>query len=736
VTFTFAAAVAWDPIGKQAVKNVSFQVYTTADTGYTTPLAITDPFGAAIPGNILNSGSQGVFPQFNQATNSAVVITDPAHTYVWTINCVPTDAAVANFIGAPGSATAAQLSATFVPVLRPAKFGAVGDGVADDTAAFVSMYAATGSRSVLDSGKTYKLTSFTMSKNTDLNGATLAITGRLTMSAPILTNGTVQVSDKIYATGLTGVNVSGLTVSNTVSGASGISLNLCTGITVANNIVSGGFRGILIDQCDKFTVSGNNISTVNAVGAYGILINGADSTMHGNGIILGNTVIDCTYGITLYGGQADSTQSNFLAQYNLEKIAIVGNHVTSTTPDTLNGCIYSTRSQYITVAGNHVTGGSDVGIDFEYCTHSTATGNTITDMANGALSAIFGSTYIDFLDNTIVYERTKTALTVAGSTWTNTSNLVVLLRNNPQHINIRGNSFASTAGAMGKLEMGATSKFVNVVTNSFHNCYVAGSVVNAGDVADTAISDNVFTFDINTGNPVIYNERVLRYTCDRNTVTLIAGEVLASMLGKYITVYDAASPYSDYVFIRNNRVDDKIAQGVGVLSGNLNMKCVVTDNITDRITALWNGGVASSDLTYERNYRLTTLTPPVLTLGVTVTTGGTLAAGATFWKVTAQGPSGETNGSNEVTATLTGTTSSQPLSWTNPVGTTGIRVWRGIAAGAENTLVASLGVVTSYTDAGGGTAVSIPTTNTAAPGYTKLTAHDNAGLNPTVPTLS
>lgn len=113
MTFTFAAAVAWDPIGKQAVKNVSFQAFTTADTGFTTPLAITDPFGNAIPGNILNSGSQGVFPQFNQASNSAVVITDPAHTYAWTINAIMQDASVAAYISTPGSATATQLSATY-----------------------------------------------------------------------------------------------------------------------------------------------------------------------------------------------------------------------------------------------------------------------------------------------------------------------------------------------------------------------------------------------------------------------------------------------------------------------------------------------------------------------------------------------------------------------------------------------------------------------------------------------
>lgn len=105
MTFTFAAAVAWDPIGKQAVKNTSFQVYAQADTGFVTPLAITDTFGATLPGNILNSGSQGVFPEFEQATNSTVVITDPSHTYVWTVTAIMQDTSVAAFMDAPGSAT-------------------------------------------------------------------------------------------------------------------------------------------------------------------------------------------------------------------------------------------------------------------------------------------------------------------------------------------------------------------------------------------------------------------------------------------------------------------------------------------------------------------------------------------------------------------------------------------------------------------------------------------------------
>jgi len=97
---------------------------------------------------------------------------------------------------------------------------------------------------------------------------------------------------------------------------------------------------------------------------------------------------------------------------------------------------------------------------------------------------------------------------------------------------------------------------------------------------------------------------------------------------------------------------------------------------------------------------VTPLTATTLTLGATVTTGGTLPAGATYWKVTATAAGGEGIGSNEVTATLTGSASTQALSWTSVTGATGYNVYRGTAPGAENILVAKLATVTSYTDTG------------------------------------
>lgn len=113
MAFTFPAMVAEDPATNAVVKNVSFQVYAVTDTSFTTPLPITDTFNNPLAGGILNSGTKGIFPQFQQATNSTVVIADATKVYAWTINCVQQDSAISSFINTPGSATATALSATY-----------------------------------------------------------------------------------------------------------------------------------------------------------------------------------------------------------------------------------------------------------------------------------------------------------------------------------------------------------------------------------------------------------------------------------------------------------------------------------------------------------------------------------------------------------------------------------------------------------------------------------------------
>ena len=108
---------------------------------------------------------------------------------------------------------------------------------------------------------------------------------------------------------------------------------------------------------------------------------------------------------------------------------------------------------------------------------------------------------------------------------------------------------------------------------------------------------------------------------------------------------------------------------------------------------------------------------PTLTLGTTGASGGVATAGAYFWKVTAVGPTGETLGSNEVTATLAAN-GNQALSWTAVANSTGYNVYRSTTTGGESgatALVAKLGNVTAYTDLGAATSSGgAPTTAPAA----------------------
>jgi hypothetical protein len=95
--------------------------------------------------------------------------------------------------------------------------------------------------------------------------------------------------------------------------------------------------------------------------------------------------------------------------------------------------------------------------------------------------------------------------------------------------------------------------------------------------------------------------------------------------------------------------------------------------------------------------------------------GGTFAANTYFWVVTGVSDLGETTASNEASAAIA-LNGSCNLTWNAlPAGTRHVKVYRGTASGVENALIATLGVVTAYTDTGlAGTAATPPTTNTAS----------------------
>jgi hypothetical protein len=106
-----------------------------------------------------------------------------------------------------------------------------------------------------------------------------------------------------------------------------------------------------------------------------------------------------------------------------------------------------------------------------------------------------------------------------------------------------------------------------------------------------------------------------------------------------------------------------------------------------------------------------TLAFPETVVATPSASGGTLAAGTYYYKVTALNASGETVGSAQVSAITTGATGSVALTWGAVTGATSYKIYKGTISGTYTGYFTS--GIASYTDTGSAvTAGSIPTAPT------------------------
>jgi hypothetical protein len=144
--------------------------------------------------------------------------------------------------------------------------------------------------------------------------------------------------------------------------------------------------------------------------------------------------------------------------------------------------------------------------------------------------------------------------------------------------------------------------------------------------------------------------------------------------------------------------------------------------------------VASLIQTALRTALVGTISAPTLTTPTTSTTGGTLAAATYYYKATWLNANGETNGSNEVSVTTTGTTSSNTLAIpAAPAGATSGKVYRGTSAGGESVYFTITTSQSTFVDTGAaGTAGTVPASNTtgaADPQLASATVTYNTNTN-------
>jgi hypothetical protein len=110
------------------------------------------------------------------------------------------------------------------------------------------------------------------------------------------------------------------------------------------------------------------------------------------------------------------------------------------------------------------------------------------------------------------------------------------------------------------------------------------------------------------------------------------------------------------------------------------------------------------------------LAAPVTSAVTTATTGGTIPRSTTwYYKVTAINANGETTAGTEQSLSTGAGTDTNTLSanWTTVAGATGFKIYRGVAAGQENLLIGTVGLVTTFADTGAGIGSTIAGSTTA-----------------------
>lgn len=522
-------------------------------------------------------------------------------------NTVPTNQAVADALTSDGPAKTTFTAV--VPAVAASNYGAAGDGVTDDRTALLAGAASAavfGLTLRLTTGKTYKVgSSMTISVPFDLNGATVVVTGALTVSSGSLRGGTVSVVSQVQMLDVARVRVEDVSIVNTTSTSSGLVVR-SSDVRIARVKVTGGWRGIILDKCDNYEVFGCTISEVRASGGYGIIATSETGMVRGNGTIHHNRIVNCWFGICLNGGEADSTKPAWAADYTIQNVTVHDNIVSVDDPETLIGCIWATRSRWVDFHNNTVQGGADVGIDFEYCTDSAASDNIVNDVKNGGLAAIFGSSRIMFAHNTVTFARSRAgAASTTGVTWKGTSNIGLLLRDDPSDIRLVGNKFHSENGTLMQLVGGNASTRVTLADNDLFNAYFVAFNTVAGAYKDLVLSQNKARFSININRPVFQVQSVTRATLERNDILLIAGEVHETAGQATINVLDVGAANSSFVTIRQNRVVDPAAAAncqIAINSNDSGMVATITDNVADRIGVYWLSGAFHTNTMFGRNF--------------------------------------------------------------------------------------------------------------------------------------
>ena len=248
-------------------------------------------------------------------------------------------------------------------------FGAVGDGVADDTTAFQNALNSGALVVRVTATATIGFTSVTMAANQTLiiEGALKKLSGTAnsvimvsgcTVLGPGKFIGNSLVANAFYASGQTNLKVSGI------------------------NIDSVG-RGVNFSVSQKYEVTGNRITNCTY---QCINLDFADT-----GRVEANYCDTGLHGIQYWGGDA----STFPGTYTYD-ITIAGNTVKNMT----GAGIWGSQGQRVTVVGNTATGCLDMGFDTEGGVQVVVSSNVASNCKNACFAMFYACTGCVYVGNT------------------------------------------------------------------------------------------------------------------------------------------------------------------------------------------------------------------------------------------------------------------------------------------------------------------------------------------------